>query len=192
MAATWIGCVTTLASNAARDYIRRARAGDMAAFEQIVVLHERMVLRTAQRLLDNPEDAKDAAQDVFIKLHAHLGHFREGSDLIPWLYRMTVNRCLDIRRYRRNRMPLPEIEIATSEPDPEEFTQAEQTKTILRAALNELPDRERTAIVLRDLEGCSTSEVAKILRSSESTVRSQISMGRRKLRDFFLRRGGAR
>jgi RNA polymerase sigma-70 factor (ECF subfamily) len=191
MAAAWM-CSVALASAGVRDCIRRAKAGDIAAFEEIVAMHERLVLRTAQRLLDNSEDAKDAAQDVFVKLHGNLSQFREENELIPWLYRITVNRCLDMKRRAGNVSRLNETDFIAAGPDPEQTANSVQRQSILRAALKELPDRERAAIVLRDLEGRSTAEVAKILRSSQSTVRSQISMGRRRIREFLGKRGEIR
>jgi RNA polymerase sigma-70 factor, ECF subfamily len=169
-----------------RHWIQKARAGDAAAFERIMLLHERMVLRTAQRLLMNSEDAKDAAQEVFLKMHKNLGRFRDNKDLGPWLYRMTVNVCLDSKRRRKAGVPLEEAaEPWDSAPDPEEALSAAQDRTLVNAALRRLPERERAAIVLRDLEGWSTAETADILGSSEGTIRSQISTARTKIKRFI-------
>lgn len=166
-------------------WIEKARTGDTAAFERIMLLHERMVLRTAQRLLLNAEDAKDAAQEVFLKMHKNLGRFREDKELAPWLYRMTVNVCLDSKRRRRPGMPIEHAaEPQDTALDPEEALRAAQERNLVEAALRQLPERERAAIVLRDLEGCSTAEAAGILGSSEGTVRSQISTARTKIRKF--------
>jgi RNA polymerase sigma-70 factor, ECF subfamily len=168
-----------------RHWIEKARSGDAAAFEQIMQRHERMVLRTAQRLLLNEEDAKDAAQEVFLKFHKNLERFREDKDLAPWLYRMTVNVCLDSKRRAKPGVPIEE----TAEPrdmarNPEDAMHAGEQRELLKAALRQLPERERAAIVLRDIEGCSTAEAAAILGSSETTVRSQISTARVKIRKF--------
>ncbi|HEX3681235.1 MAG TPA: sigma-70 family RNA polymerase sigma factor [Bryobacteraceae bacterium] len=178
-----------------RHWIEQAKAGDASAFERIMVLHERMVLRTAQRLLMNAEDAKDAAQEVFLKLHKKLGRFREDKDLAPWLYRMTVNVCLDSKRRVRTGVPREQaLEPRDGARGPEEAFRAAQERDLLQAALRQLSERERAAIVLRDLEGCSTAQAAAILGSSEGTVRSQISSARVKIRKFIAerlrRRGG--
>jgi RNA polymerase sigma-70 factor, ECF subfamily len=180
-----------------RHWIERARAGDASAFERIMLLHERMVLRTAQRLLMNAEDAKDAAQEVFLKLHKNLGRFRDDEDLAPWLYRMTVNVCLDSKRRARAAVPMEQAaEPRDSARGPEEALHAIEERDLLQAALRQLPERERAAIVLRDLEGCSTAEAAAMLGSSEGTVRSQISTARVKIKKFIIgrlsRRGGGR
>src|SRR5689334_19694139 len=101
----WIGR-SMPETNLLREFIREAKAGDLQAFERIVVLHQSLVLRVAQRLLLNGEDAKDAAQEVFIRLHRSLGHFQQDQDFGPWLYRMTVNICHDIRRRRKQEISL--------------------------------------------------------------------------------------
>lgn len=174
-----------------RHWIERARAGDAGAFERILELHERMVLRTAQRVLLNEEDAKDAAQEVFLKLHRHLGSFREEQDLGPWLYRMTVNVCLDWRRQSKRGVPIEQAaEPRDMARDPEDAMHASQQRELLKCALRQLPARERAAIVLRDIEGCTTAQAAAILGSSEATVRSQISTARTKIRKLLAGRLG--
>jgi len=180
----WTGAFM-LEQSLLRHWIEKARAGDAAAFERIMRLHERMVLRTAQRLLMNTEDAKDAAQEVFLKMHKNLGRFREDQYLAPWLYRMTVNVCLDSKRRAKACVPMEQAaEPRDSARGPEEALSATQERDLIKAALRQLPERERAAIVLRDLEGCSTAETAGILGSSEGTVRSQISTARVKIRKF--------
>lgn len=171
-----------------REWIKKAKAGDLDAFERILILHERPVLRFAQRLLGNGEDAKDAAQEVFIRLHGHLSRFREDSEVSPWLYRVTVNVCHDIRRRRKQTSPVNAgLEVLDPAQDPEQPLTAVQERAMLIAALGTLTERERAAIVLRDMEGFTTAEVAWILGSSETTVRSQISTGRVKLRNFIAK-----
>ena len=172
-----------------RQWIKEARAGDSAAFERIMLLHERTVLRTAQRLLLNSEDAKDAAQEVFVRLHKKLHQLEEEKNLVAWLYRVTVNICLDEKRRGRRSARLEDAaQTVDRAPDPEQAFGSLEEKALVTAALRQLSARERAAIVLRDLEGCSTSEVAQILGSSEVTVRSQISTGRTKIRKFVTAR----
>ncbi len=177
-----------------RHWIQQAKAGDTAAFEKILRSHERLVLRTAQRMLANNEDAKDAAQEVFLRLHKNLAKIREDGELIPWLYRMTVNISLDLwRRHKRSGVTAGEVpEPADPGLNPEESLARAQRAKLLAEALEELPPKERAALVLRDLEDCSTAEVAGILRSSEATVRSQISTARVKIKKFMDDRLGER
>lgn len=172
---------------ATAELIRDAKRGSAIAFERLVVLHEQLVLRFAQRVLLNREAARDAAQEVFLRLFRSLRSIDESRDLGPWLYRTTSNICLDVLRRVRQDMPIDlvaEPEVQARNPE-EAATLAEQQKVLLQA-LGCLSARERQAIVLRDLEGYSTGEVAVLLGSSETTVRSQISTGRSKLRSFLL------
>lgn len=170
--------------------VKQAKAGDAAAFEAILTRYERQVLMTALRLLDrNLEDAKDAAQQVFLRLHRSLGQLDENRYFPSWLYRITVNVCRDMMR---NRMRRPTVPLDSAEPGaapadaPEKMRRAEQMRMIY-AALETLPEKERAAVVLRDLEGLSTREVARTLKCSEVTVRSQISNARVKIRKFVER-----
>lgn len=176
-----------------RHLITNAKAGDAEAFERIIALNERTVLRVARRLLVDSEDAKDAAQEVFIRLHRGLDRFDETKDLAPWLYRVTVNICRDFKRRSKPNVPL-ETAAATAgkAQSPEQSAMLAQQYEIVLAGLATLSQREREVIVLRDLEGCSTSEVAQILGSSEATVRSQLSTGRMKMKKLLADRVGRR
>lgn len=172
--------------------IVRARSGDADAFEAIMLHYQQQVLSIARRLLGNVDDARDAAQEVFLRLHKYLGRFDERKELRPWLYRMTVNVCHDIGRNRRaGTMVSLEQEQAQgnlaalqSQHDIEAEISTAQEKQIIAAALAELSEKERAAVVLRDIEGLATNVVAQILNSSESTVRSQISTARVKIKRY--------
>ena len=172
--------------SAEEQILKRAVAGDRTAFDQIVLRYERRVLMTAWRLLGSREDAQDAAQEVFLRLYRYMHHFDENRALLPWLYRMTVNVCHDLHRKRRQNEALAgeEVDQAKLAYDPAgEMARSEQRR-IIEAALATLTEKERAAVVLRDIEGLETKDVAGILGSSETTVRSQISAARVKIRKF--------
>ena len=175
--------------------LRAARAGDSVAFGDLIRMHERLVLRTALRLLGNLADAQDAAQDVFLRLYQHLGRFDEVRQFKPWLYRVTVNVCRDAQRKQTRMMVSLDhlrattgFEQAEDAPDPEAALGASERRRLLREGLAMLSNREREAFVLRDLEGVSTRDVARALGTREVTVRSQIAMARVKLKKFAGRR----
>lgn len=149
-------------------------------FTEIGPEQERLVLRTAYRLTGRWEESQDIAQEVFLKLLRSGERFDSGRALGPWLYRITVNACRD--RYRRQRATAELVDLPDEALSPEELASLDQQRRMLHVALGELPERERQAIVLRELEGYETHEVAAILGSTEATVRSQISMGRARLR----------
>jgi len=164
------------------------RSDDLAAFERIMAQCERRVLRVALRLLNNQQDAQDAAQEVFLRLYQHLRHLDGARGFEPWLFRVTVNVCHDIARARGRAIGLEYLpEPAAPQPDAHQAVQHAQQREIVRRALGCLGEKERAALVLRDVEGFSTREVAKILGSSEATVRSQICTARLKLREFTSR-----
>jgi RNA polymerase sigma-70 factor (ECF subfamily) len=169
----------------------------MVAFDLLMRQHERLVLMTALRFLrGNMADAQDAAQTVFLRLHRVLGQFREAhgaAGFEAWLYRITVNVCHDMNRKtrRRGEVGLEAVSRVTAAAEMDTATDEARQRKAIAAGLEQLGEKERAAIVLRDIEGLETREVASILGSSEATVRSQISVGRRKIRDFakeYMRR----
>ncbi len=181
-------------------HIERARAGDTLAFEQVMVCTQHKVAATAWRLLGNREDARDAAQEVFLRAFKYLKSYRPEQDFHGWLYRITVNVCRDMLRARGkagSQAPtsdaegeLSALDSMAGESDTEEAAVIAQQRAIVRRALETLPEKERTALVLRDLEGLSTDEVARVMGSRPATVRSQVSTARGKLKVFcdrFLR-----
>ena len=191
----WMSQTREAAGDAA-EIIARAISGDRTAFEEIVLRHERRVLTLAFRLLGTAEDAKDAAQEVFFRAFRYLRKFDSSKPLEPWLVRMTVNVC---RRAGGKRSKSREMFIASDGLHPEDpgknpyaLLRAEEQKRLLYEALDDLPEKERAAIVLRDLEGLTTAEVAEILGSAEATVRSQISVARLKMRKAIVRMKGGR
>jgi len=169
--------------------IARAKLGDLDAFDQIMRLHQKQVLMTALRLLGNMEDAQDAAQEAFLRLYKSMNRLPDVLEMKSWLYRVTVNICNDVHRQRGRRKtePLtgsPGSEPASRHPDPEKAWSETERGQLVEMALKTLPEKERAAVVLRDVQGLSTREVAEILGSSEVTVRSQISVARGKLKKF--------
>ena len=165
--------------------LEAARSGDLAAFEMLMRQHERLVLVTALRLLGNMPDAQDVSQEVFLKLYRNLRKVDGAGSIAGWLYRVTVNACRDLQRRKRPEAP---VEFAENLPaggmDPQQAATQAERRRVLEMCLRMLPEKERAALVLRDLEGLSTEEVARVLGSSEATVRSQISKARVKVRGF--------
>lgn len=157
----------------------------LAFFERLVRLHERMVLGVAYRLLGRMEDAQDAAQEVFLRLFQKRGQIQ--GDPKPWLYRVTVNVCNDWYR-KRSAVTEPDEHAADPSPDALTAITLDERKRLLSEGLKTLGEKERAAIVLRDIEGLSTQEVAKILGVEEVTVRSQICIARMKLAKYVRTR----
>jgi RNA polymerase sigma-70 factor (ECF subfamily) len=172
-----------------------ARAGDELAFERIMLATEQRVVSIAWRMLGNRDDARDATQDVYLRVFKYLGRFHAGEDFRAWLYRITINVCHDFAR-KKTAAGLAQadeldglkanavLEIQHHGPDPEGLALQEQQLSLIRLALKSLPAKERAALVLRDLEGLTTEEVARTLGSRPVTVRSQISSARVKIKKY--------
>jgi RNA polymerase sigma-70 factor, ECF subfamily len=170
-----------------------ARSGDLAAFERLMRQHERLVLVTALRLAGNLSDAQDVSQEVFLKLYRNLGKMASGDVVAGWLYRVTVNACHDLRRRHRREDPLENTgELVSGDADPYQALTESERGRALELSLRLLPEKERAALVLRDLEGLSTEEVARALGSSQATVRSQVSKARVKVKGYVERYFGRR
>jgi RNA polymerase sigma-70 factor (ECF subfamily) len=185
--------------------IERAVAGDHAAFEQIMIHSQQRVMAMSWRMLGNDADARDASQEVFLRVYKYLKRYDQSQDFFAWVYRITVNVCRDIlkkRRHQDDRITPIEmdndegvLEIPASQDDVEQMLLSTERHALIAQAIATLPYKERASIVLRDVEGFSTEAVAKILQSSATTVRSQISSARKKIRDYCrgaLTAGGGR
>jgi RNA polymerase sigma-70 factor (ECF subfamily) len=175
------------------EWVRRHRSGDTAAFEEVYQSFGRMVYGVALRMTGSAEDAADLAQEVFLRVHRHLGRFRHGSSLRTWIYRITINRCRSHLRRRRpflTRWLAEDAPAADAEvllvPDPgrgpEALAGAQDTRRRVETALRTLPRVYREAVVLRDLDELEYEEIAAVLRLPLGTVRSRIARGRERLR----------
>jgi RNA polymerase sigma-70 factor, ECF subfamily len=165
-----------------------ARSGDLAAFERLIRQYERLVMMTAMRMLGNLEDAQDVSQEVFLRFYRNLGRVESNAAITSWLYRVTINACHDLRRRRPAAAPLEDAAFSLSaEGDPQQSAMELERRKALELALRHLSGKERAALVLRDIEGLATGDVARVLGSSQATVRSQIAKGRIKMRGFLER-----
>ena len=167
--------------------IEAAGVGGRDAFDGVMRRYQRLVLVTALRLLGNLPDAQDVAQDVFLRLYRNLDKV-DADRAAPWLYRVTVIACHDLRRRKPEMVAVDDApELVAPGGDPQRQSVEAERRRVLEMSLRMLSEKERAALVLRDLEGLSTEEVARILGSSEGTVRSQISKARIKVREFVER-----
>jgi RNA polymerase sigma-70 factor (ECF subfamily) len=169
--------------------VQRTLGGDAAAFEQLIARHERRVFSLAMKLLGSTDDAQDAAQEVFLRVFKYIHRFDTHKPIEPWLMQMTVNVCRNIGRNRQRRWnTFPEtvdaqMAVACESRDPHAGLAEEQQRQMVWKALETLPHKERLAVVLRDIDGLSTAEVARILGSTETTVRSQVSRARVRMKE---------
>ena len=186
--------VLTQNKSALTYLIERATAGDHTAFEQIMIHSQQRVMAMSWRMLGNEADARDASQEVFLRIYKYLKRYDQNQDFFAWVYRITVNVCRDLLKQRdRRTVPMESevnetvLEIAATQDDAEQTLLATQRRELIARAIATLPEKERASIILRDVEGFSTEDVAEILQSSATTVRSQISSARKKIRDYCRR-----
>jgi RNA polymerase sigma-70 factor (ECF subfamily) len=184
-----------------RDLLDAHVAGDPNAFTTLITRHRDRLWAVALRTTGDPEEAADALQDAFISAFRRAGQFRGDSAVTTWLHRIVVNACLDRLRRRsvRASVPLPEDDIAgaltaAATPvgrggPPRDPIDDRENQVIIARALAELPQNQREAIVLVDVEGYSVEEAAELLQCPPGTVKSRCSRGRAKLAETlgFLR-----
>lgn len=172
--------------------ISQAQAGDVHAYNTLVLHYQEQVYNVAYRIMGEPGAAADAAQEAFISAYKALRRFRGGS-FKSWLLRIVTNACYDElrRRKRRPQSSLDEMieennsfaELAGNAPNPEEHQQEVELVRAVKHCLDELPDDQRVVTVLCDVEGYSYQEIAEIAAISLGTVKSRISRARARLRD---------
>jgi RNA polymerase sigma-70 factor (ECF subfamily) len=184
-----------------RSLVDDCRRGDPQAFARLVGLHETMVFNLACRLLGDAEEARDAAQEVFLQVYRTLGRFEGRSSLRTWIYRIVVNHCQNRRRFWRRRrrdrsVRLDELSAADERrladhgaETPERALARREEERWVQAALLALPFRHRAVLVLREVEGLSCAEIADALVIAEGTVKSRLSRGREALRRRLRERG---
>lgn len=157
-----------------------ARSGNADAFEELVRRHQVGVFRIALRMLGDPDDAEDAAQEAFLQAWRGLPRFRLQSAFSTWIYRIITNRCLNLRRARRPSQAL-RWDRESSEPGPDESVQAREQLAALRKATLELTAEQRAVFVLRHLEGCTYEVIADVLGISRAAVKSRLHRARLEL-----------
>lgn len=173
-----------------QDMIERASRGDAAAFNQLMEQHERRMYAVALRMCGNREDAQDCLQEAMLRVYRAIGGFKGQSSFSTWVYRITMNTCLDELRRKKNRQNTSLdnlLDMGWSPADetnaPEKQAMRSELRRNLNRAIRELPEEMRAAVVLRDIQGFSYDEIARMLEINVGTIKSRISRGREKLRE---------
>jgi len=184
-----------------RELISRCRKGDSLAFEELVKKYQQTVFNLAYHYLGYRSEVDDVAQKIFTKVYFSLSKFDEKRPFLPWLYRIAINQCYDeLRHIRRQRthtfseLSLEEsnrIENLISQNDSAAILDEdrEELRAVLDKVLNQLPDQQRLAVVLRDLEAIPYSQIAAILKCTEQAARLKVFRARTRLKDLLQRAG---
>jgi RNA polymerase sigma-70 factor (ECF subfamily) len=180
------------------DLVRRARAGDGRAFEDLARAAQAPLYRHVARIVGGQSDAEDVVQDALVSAWRSMASF-EGGSFRAWLFRIATNRAIDLIRARRRRGELPleppeDTEVEWAEPadpgpEPAEVASRSEAMGIVEDALRLLPAEQRAALLLRDVEGFSYEEIARITVTEVGTVKSRIHRGRLAVRNVLVTRG---
>lgn len=168
--------------------VSQAKLGDSAAFALLVRRYERPLYAYARRMLGSAEEAEDAFQETFLRVHLHLERFRDGAPFRPWLYRIATNVCRDRRRWWRRRPQVPldapmgddagptyADALAGSDAGPAEHAREAELAAKLEDALAALPLKQRAVFLMSRCEGMSYDEIAKSLGIPVGTVKSRMN-----------------
>ena len=175
--------MTNGAADADDELVRRAGEGDTAAVQALVARKLRRMLALAERMLGDPAEAEDVAQETFFRLWRHAPRWRPGAArLDTWLHRVALNLCYDRLRRRRERPTADPPETADPGPAPDRGLLAADVGRRVGAALQALPPRQREAIVLCHYQELGNIEAAGVMGVSVEALESLLSRGRRALK----------
>ena len=163
--------------------LTRLRAGDASAFEAVVWKYQRDLYRLAYRFTRNMEDAKDLAQEAFLRAYRALPRFDGRSSVYTWLYRITLNLCLNHRRGRTPEGTAEAAGVADPAPGALEALAGAEREAAVAAAIASLPPQQRTTVILRVQEGLPHKAIVEILECSERTVKANFFHAIRNLRE---------
>jgi RNA polymerase sigma-70 factor (ECF subfamily) len=165
------------------ELLSAARDGDRTALERVLAMIERRVYTLSFRLACDPVAAEDLAQEAMLKICRHIGRYRVGSNFWGWVYRIVVNQAHDIRRAAKPTVPDLEDRPVPPNQDP---VRSDQLRRVMQA-MRTLTEKERSALVLTDLEGYTSKEAARILGCLPMAVRTRASAARKKVRERLIR-----
>lgn len=180
--------------------IRRVLGGDADAFEALVSEHQKNVYNLALRMTGSEQDALDVSQEAFLKLYTHLGTFRGGSRLSVWLYRVTYNLCIDLKRREGHAavvsLNLPDddggevvLDIPDTRPSPESELEKRELMRAVDDAMTQLSEEHRRILSLREGAGLSYADISAVLGLNEGSVKSRLNRARRALAKILVENG---
>ena len=180
-----------------QNLLKKAKNGDIEAFEKLIEGYQKKVFNIAFRMLGNYEDASELAQEVFIKIFKGIKSFKEESTFSTWVHKITTNTCLDEIRKNKNIINISideelkqensniHMQIVDNSPTPElVFEQKEIRNTVLKA-IEKLSGEHRAAIILRELQGFNYEEISIILKCPIGTVKSRINRAKQELKEIL-------
>jgi len=174
------------------DYIEQFLSGEERAFEALVRKYQNKVLNIVYSLIGRDRDSEDIAQEAFLKVYHSLSSFKQKCQFSTWLYRIVVNTAYDFLRKRKHLVSNDAVLEAahTFSAGPQEELLMKEKQMLINNALTSVPFKFRAAVVLKDMEGLSYSEISRVLGCSIGTVESRIYRARQFLKVKLSRAGG--
>ena len=175
--------------------VTKSKKGNLDAFEELISSYEKKAYNIAYRMMGNEEDAKDMAQEAFIKIYKSIQNFREESSFSTWLYRIVTNVCLDELRKRKKDKLVPLelsietekgtaiVELSAERETPEDIYERIEKRQLIQNAISSLGEDYKTVIILRDIQGFGYEEIATMLNCSLGTIKSRINRARNLLKE---------
>jgi RNA polymerase sigma-70 factor, ECF subfamily len=183
--------VAEVAPGDSPEFLSRLRAGDRAAFEELVRTHQHRIYALALRMLGNAAEAQDVAQEAFLRAHRGLAEFRGEARLSTWLYAIASRLCLNRLAGSERRLARHGEETLTRLPDgrpgPDQALERDEIEEALHRAIGELAEERRIVVILRDVEGLAYEEIAEALELPVGTVRSRLHRARLDLKEKLER-----
>src|SRR5262245_8856463 len=176
------GTMTTTTQDVDAGLVDRYLAGDMTAFDELMIRYERQIYRICYRFVENRDDALDLAQEVFIKAFEHLPGFRKESSLKTWLYRIAMNHCINhVKKHSQEFVEVNEYTGSIRASVQSELEEREKREHF-RRLVKQLPPKQKAILELRINEQLSYEEIAKISGRSVSTIKASVFFALEKLR----------
>ncbi|MCX8091423.1 MAG: sigma-70 family RNA polymerase sigma factor [Verrucomicrobiae bacterium] len=179
------------------DLVRRARRGDLEAYDELVRRYQERIYATIYHMTANHEDANDLAQETFVKAFRALRSFKGGSSFYTWLYRIAVNKTINFLKQRRGRAHMslndldfnaehdPDLMVLISDKTPRREAHLAELQERLNAAMQKLSEVHRLVVTLHDVQGLPHEEIARIMDCNVGTVRSRLFYARQQLQAYL-------
>jgi len=172
-----------------KELVLRVQQGDKAAYDLLVIKYQHRIIQLVNRYVKDPSEAQDVAQEAFIKAYRALGNFRGDSAFYTWLYRIAINTAKNYlvsrsRRYSDYQVDVQDAEQVENAPQlkgmdtPENLLMNDEVVSVIKTAIDKLPEEMKTAIMLREFEGLSYEEISQAMECPVGTVRSRIFRAR--------------
>ena len=179
------------------ELVRRARRGDLEAYDELVRRYQERVYATVYHMTANHEDANDLAQEAFIKAFQALKSFKGGSSFYTWVYRIAVNKTINFLKQRKNKAQMslddldfnaehdPDLVALISDKTPRREVGLAELQEKLNAAMQKLSESHRLVVTLQDVQGLSHEEIGKIMDCNIGTVRSRLFYARQQMQAYL-------